>query len=404
MEPVVVLQDLYSGMTHSDKSKPHKVRDYLKSKEKPQQQPDIIKPAAVALPQEPEKYWEERPENKGTPKWYRWQKKLKERERSRQGYLRRKAELERKSWEELTEKEKIARTKSEQWKMKNLMKEQKEKEDRENARKRVARSRLRARLEEQYYMSKLEQGLSMEEAHMIGSLNEGNADPNKRDADIANLDKKILESFKRHKKNIEKLRNERHEMEKQRLRDRLEQEYYNSRDKTENSQGGTVQEAAPSGAQSSDVQVVGTGQEFVIVKQEDSGESSDSESSDSNSDSRVQRPQRESSDSQNTESSQRPDIEITEHAEGGMDMGKKKIEVPQTSSTVFENYLCEYNAGSSNRVHNADSYTVNVSEHGVVKEATQSNETNVENLQTDSETEAVETNDMEPILKKELLN
>ena len=371
LEPVVVLEDLYSAKHHGMAS------SELTKNKKPQQS-DAEHPYEENVLTE-EKYWEQRPENKKTPKWYKWQKIMAKRERNKRNYREKKARLAQAPWEELTEKEKMARIRAQEKEMKDKIKEQKEKEDRENNRKRAERSRLRARLEEQYYMSKLEQGLSMEEAHMIGSLNEGNADPNKRDADIANLDKKILESFKRHKKNIEKLRNERHEMEKQRLRDRLEQEYYESQKKTKNSQDGTVEATASSAGQSHDVQVVGTGQEFVIVKQEDSGESSDSESSDSNS-------SQEDAGEITESDSNRPSV-------GGLNLGR--IWVPQTSS---EN--CDSSVSQAAEEELCGQNTNTPSLGGLAKiipEVSQTDGAGQENKDSD-------TNEMEPIMKQELLN
>ena len=314
-------------------------------------------------------------------------------ERRRQYYQKKKARLEQKPWEELTEKEKMARIRAQEKKMEDEIKEQKETEERENARKRVARSRLRARLEEQYYMSKLEQGLSMEEAHILGSLNsEGIADPNEKDEDIAILDKKILESMKRHKNTMERLRKERQEKEKQRLRDRLEQEYYKSQAMNKTSQGNTLrQRTSGSGVESSELQVLGTGQEFVIVKQEDSEESSDSESSDSNS-------SQQGSGEILGPNSNKPTV-------GGLDFGR--VWVPQTVDPG--NNLC--NEGSSGKTRDLATNKVSLvpvvktqNGNGGTKEATQSNKTNAENLQTVSENEANETSDIEPILKHELLN
>ena len=327
--------------------------------------------------------------NSERTKAYKIRKQLLLAERRRQYYQKKKARLEQKPWEELTEKEKMARIRAQEKKMQHEIEEQKEKEERENARKHVARSRLRARLEEQYYMSKLEQGLSIEEAHMLGSLNsEGTTD---EDEDIAILDKKILESMKRHKNTMERLRKERQEKEKQRLRDRLEQEYYKSQAKNKTSQGDTLQQRTPgSSVKSSELQVLGTGQEFIIVKQEDSEESSYSENSDSNSPQEAKR--------------ENPGPNSDKPPVGSLDSGR--IWVPQRSSADHGNNSC--NEGSSQESHNVDTnrvstvLVVKTPSGNETKEAAQSNATNVENLQT--ENEADETIDVVPILKHELLN
>ncbi len=189
---------MYPGMTKSERTKAYRLRKkfikseqnrrrYLLKKEKLEQQRVAeIPPEKMESPVVPVKLTpviHRQMTNSERSKAYKLRKKLERQERDRQYYQKNKEKLKQrrdakklpkkkvfpdevKPWEELTRREKqaaCARKRRANKKIMDLINEQKEREKKEKDRKRKQRQRLRDRLEQEYYMSKMEVGISQED-------------------------------------------------------------------------------------------------------------------------------------------------------------------------------------------------------------------------------------------------